>query len=109
MPTRTSRSSDRAQLSWRALQAVRLRRHWPWLAVVTVVAAGLIAMAFGHWRKGLFVIGAAGVLAAGLRAALPARRVQLLVVRSRLLDVASLVALGSTILVLSLVIPSLKS
>jgi hypothetical protein len=95
--------------SWKSVQRVRLRRHWPWLLVVAVVAAGLVAMALGHWRRGLFVIGCGGVVAAGLRATMPARRVQLLVVRSRPLDVAALIALGGAIVILSLAIPAIRS
>jgi hypothetical protein len=94
--------------SWKSVQRVRLRRHWPWLLVVAVIAAGLVAMAL-DWRKGLFVIGCGGVVAAGLRATMPARRVQLLVVRSRALDVAALIALGGAIVILSLAIPAIRS
>ena len=90
-----------------ARQLARLRRHWPWLAVVAVVAFGLLAMYVGYWRKGLFSIGVASLLGAVFRAVLPARRVALLVVRSRAFDVAMLVTLGLVIVVSSAVIPTL--
>ncbi len=65
-------------------------------------------MYLGHWRKGLFVVGAASLLGAIFRAVLPARRVTLLVVRSRAVDVGTLVVLGLVIDVLSAAIPTIK-
>ena len=88
-------------------QRTRLSRHWPWVAVVLVGAAGLGAMELGHWRKGLFAVGVGALLGAVFRAVLPARRVALLVVRSRAFDVATLVCLGLAIVVLSAVIPTI--
>jgi hypothetical protein len=90
-----------------ARHLARLRRHWPWLAVVGTVAIGLLVMYLDHWRRGLFTIGVASLLGAVFRAVLPARRVALLVVRSRAFDVATLVTLGLVIMVLSAVIPTL--
>ena len=90
-----------------ARQLTRLRRHWPWLAVVAGVGAGLVVMYLDHWRKVLFTIGLASLLGAVFRAVLPARRVALLVVRSRAFDVATLMRLGLAIIVLSIVIPTI--
>ena len=101
--TAARKASPRAPFT--ARQRARLSRHWPWLAVVLVVAGGLGAMALDHWRKGLFTMGVGALLGAVFRAVLPARRVALLVVRSRAFDVATLVSLGLAIIVLSAVIP----
>ena len=90
-----------------ARQLTRLRRHWPWLAVVAGVGAGILVMYLDHWRRGLFMIGVASLLGAVFRAVLPARRVALLVVRSRAFDVATLLTLGLAIIVLSVVIPTI--
>ena len=48
---------------------------------------GLLVVTFGHWRRGLVVIGLALVVAAVLRLLLPERRVGFLAVRSRPVDV----------------------
>jgi hypothetical protein len=93
--------------SWTARQAGRLRRHWPWLLIALVVCAGLGAMAAHYWRKGIFIVGCAGVLGALLRAVLPSRRVQLLVVRSRMFDVATFATLGVAIVAMSFAIPAI--
>ncbi|MCU1676104.1 MAG: hypothetical protein JWM93_862 [Frankiales bacterium] len=85
-----------------------LRRQWPWLTVAGLLCTGLTAMGFDHWRKGLFVIGASSLLGALYRAVLPARRVALLVVRSRSVDVAVMLSLGGTIMILSAVIPVIR-
>ena len=83
----------------------RLLREWPLVAVLTVVALGLGLGALGAWRPGALVVGAALVLGAALRLVLPARRSGLLVVRSRRIDVAVLLGLGTGLLVLASSVP----
>ena len=96
------------QMTWGVRQWGRFRRHWPWIAVAGLVAAGLAGMALDHWRKGLATIGVAAVLAALFRAVLPPRRAALFVVRSRPFDTAVLLFLGAAILVLAIVIPTIR-
>lgn len=83
-----------------------LRRELPLLVVVLVLAGGLVLTAVGHWRIGAGVLGAAVLLGAALRLVLPARRAGLLVVRTRRLDVAALLALGLGLLLLGSSVPT---
>ena len=79
---------------WRAV----FRRQWP---VLTVAAIGLVAavlVAAGFWRRGALMIGIGVGVAAGLRLLLPEDRVGVLAVRSRRLDVASMVTLSAAVL-----------
>lgn len=78
--------------------------QWPLASVLAGVAAGLAVVAFGHWRAGSTLIGAA-VTAGGLLRLLPQTRVGLLAVRSRALDSIVLLGLGIGILVLAWVVP----
>jgi Protein of unknown function (DUF3017) len=80
-------------------------RQWPLLLVLVLGAAGLITVAAGHFRGGCQLLGASVLCAAVARTVLPPRRVGLLVVRSRLFDVAVLLVLGISIEVLAAVIP----
>ena len=83
-----------------------LLRELPLVAVLTVVAAGLLLGVLDRWRVGASVVGAAVLLGGALRLLLPARRAGLLVVRSRRLDVAVLLALGAALLVLASSVPA---
>jgi hypothetical protein len=85
-----------------------LVRQLPLLAVLAVVAVGLVLVAFEHWRKGLTVMGLALVGAALLRLLLPERRVGFLAVRSRPVDVVLLAAAGVALTAISLAIPGLE-
>jgi Protein of unknown function (DUF3017) len=79
-----------------------LVRQLPLLAAILVVGAGLVLVTFGHWRRGLVVIGLALIGAALLRLFLPLRRVGLLAVRSRWVDVLMLAGTGLALTVLTL-------
>ena len=94
--------------SWRQTQVVRIRRQWAWLLVIAIVLVGL-AIVPSDWERGLVVIGIGALVAAVLRAVLSPRFVPLLVVRSRLFDVAALLVLGAAVITLSLVIPPLRN
>ncbi len=85
-----------------------MTRELPFLTVLAVAGAGLVVVATGsgYGRPGLYVISAAILLAGLLRAALPARRAGLLVVRSRLLDVLMLVLSAGAVLALALSLPT---
>ena len=77
-------------------------RQLPLLASILVVGAGLVLVTFGYWRRGLIVIGLALIGAALLRLLLPLRRVGLLAVRSRSVDVLLLAGTGLALTVLTL-------
>jgi hypothetical protein len=79
-----------------------LVRQLPLLAAILVVGAGLVLVTFGEWRRGLVVVGLALVGAALLRLLLPLRRVGLLAVRSRSIDVLLLAGAGLALIVLTL-------
>lgn len=82
-------------------------RELPLAVVVAVVATGLVLTAvFDRWRLGTGVIGLALCLAAAIRLTLPARQAGLLVVRSRAVDAAVLLALGFALVVLANTIPT---
>ena len=81
-------------------------RQAPAVVVLAVVAVGLVAVAAHAWRHGSQTVGAALLLAAGLRIALPARQAGLLVVRSRVFDAAVLLVLGLGLVGLATSIPT---
>ena len=82
-----------------------LLRQLPLLAVLVVVAIGLVVVTFGHWRRGIVIIGLALIGAAVLRVLLPVRRVGFLAVRSRSVDVLLLAGTGLVLTVIVLTIP----
>jgi hypothetical protein len=82
-----------------------LLRQLPLLAVLVVVAIGLLAVTFGHWRTGIVVVGLALIGAAVLRVLLPVRRLGFLAVRSRPVDVVLLAGTGLALAVIVLTIP----
>ncbi|MBJ7450677.1 MAG: DUF3017 domain-containing protein [Blastococcus sp.] len=84
-----------------------LVRQLPLVAVLAVVAVGLVLVAVEHWRRGLTVMGLALVGAALLRLFLPERRVGFLAVRSRPVDVVLLATAGVALTTISLAIPGL--
>lgn len=84
----------------------RLLGEAPALAVAAVGVAGVVAAAQHHWRKGLYVVAAALLLGAVLRLALPVRRVGSLAVRSKPVDVLTLLALGVGLALLAGSVPA---
>jgi DUF3017 family protein len=81
-------------------------RQWPLLAVLGGGVVGLGAIALGHFRSGCLVLGVSVLFAAVARLILPARRVGLLVVRSRAFDVLVLSAMGTSLVVLAIIVPT---
>lgn len=73
----------------------------PLLGVLAGLLAALGVAAFGGWRPGLIVLGAVLLVAAGLRAMLPPRRLGMLAVRGRAFDVTLLAVLGAALVVLT--------
>ena len=86
-------------------EPTRPGRQLPALLVLAVVAAGLLLATAVDWQVGARVLGLGFLLAAVLRTTLPARSAGWLVVRTRGLDVAVLLSLGATVLVLAATIP----
>jgi len=82
-----------------------LLRQLPLLAVLVVVAVGLVDVTFGHWRTGIVIVGLALIGAAVLRLLVPLRRVGFLAVRSRTVDVVLLAGAGLLLTVIVLTIP----
>ena len=82
-----------------------LIRQLPLLAVLAVVAVGLLEVTVDHWRRGIVIVGLALIGGAGLRLLLPVRRVGFLAVRSRSVDVVLLAGTGLALTVLVLTIP----
>ena len=78
-----------------------VRRNWPLLAVLLVVAAAFVLVLADRWRRGALVLGGAMVLAALLRAVLSPDRVGLLAVRGKGFDVAAMALVGATIIALA--------
>jgi hypothetical protein len=82
-----------------------LVRQLPLLAVLVVVAVGLLVVTFDHWRRGIVIVGLALIGGAVLRLLLPVRRVGFLAVRSRPVDVVLLAGTGLALTVIVLTIP----
>ncbi|MEU0113000.1 DUF3017 domain-containing protein [Streptomyces bobili] len=75
-------------------------RQWPMLAVLGLVALGLLVTALDQFRVGTILIGAALLGGAALRWLLPG--VGMLAVRSRFTDIATYGLLGAAIVLLAL-------
>jgi hypothetical protein len=82
-----------------------LIRQLPLLAVLAVVAVGLIEVTVDHWRRGIVIVGLALIGGAVLRLLLPVRRVGFLAVRSRPVDVVLMAGAGLVLTVVVLTIP----
>jgi hypothetical protein len=83
-------------------------KELPALAVLGVVATGLVLGALVAWRAGAIVVGLGLLLAAGLRLSLRERQAGILVVRSRAFDAALLLILGFALVALANTIPEAR-
>jgi hypothetical protein len=81
----------------------------PVAVVLLIAGGGIVAIMLSHWRKGMFLVGLAALVAAALRLVLRSRTAGLLVVRSRVFDVVALACMGSAVLVLTHLVPALGS
>jgi membrane-bound ClpP family serine protease len=81
----------------------QLRRQWPWVVCVLVVALGLVLIVLDAWRRGSTVIGAAVLLAGLFR--LVFRDPGILAIRSQAFDSILYLGLGLAIVVLAIVVP----
>ena len=80
-------------------------RPWALLAVLVIFAIGVGLVATRHWRRGSVMVGGSLVLAGLLRWVLPERLAGLLVVRSKIFDVALGLGVGTGVVVLGMVVP----
>jgi hypothetical protein len=80
-------------------------QHVALLSVLVILVAGLVVVMTGHLRIGVGVMAGAVWLAAALRALVPATMIGLLAVRSRRLDVLTLLPLALGLSVLALIVP----
>jgi hypothetical protein len=76
-----------------------------YLVLVGLTVGGLCLVAFGPWRRGIALVGAAFVVASGARVLLDEREAGMLRVRSRWFDVAALAGVGVALIVLAANIP----
>jgi hypothetical protein len=104
---REARRAARAR-AWRYGRYSWLRRQWPLLLVLTLVAAGLATVVIDGFRPGTVILASAVLLAAVFRLFFPSRIVGLLVLRSRAMDVVTLTILGVSALVLALIVPDIR-
>lgn len=86
------------------LRDPRIRRQLAFVAVMLIVAVGILRIIEYHWRQGTALIGIALLVAAVLRLALPAERAGLLAVRTRKIDALFYVGFGAMILYVTLTI-----
>ncbi|MFD1825637.1 DUF3017 domain-containing protein [Mumia zhuanghuii] len=74
-------------------------------ALVAALAVGLGLVAFGAWRQGIVLLGAALVLGSAVRAVLPEARAGLLRVRGKAFDCGWMLVLGAALVTLAFVVP----
>jgi Protein of unknown function (DUF3017) len=83
-----------------------LVRQWPFFVVCLGVLFGLsVVVVLDRFRRGTLVLAASVILGAWLRALLPSGRCGLLKVRGRAIDVATLLVLGVSLVVVALAVP----
>ncbi|AUH69581.1 MULTISPECIES: DUF3017 domain-containing protein [Gordonia] len=99
--------SERVESMRRARKLHGFIANVPYYTVLAVIAVAALLVLIDRWRRGAFVFGSAMLLGAVFRAFLPANRVGLLQVRSRVFDICAMAALGGTVLWLATSIDSL--
>jgi hypothetical protein len=87
-----------------ATQNPRIKRQLAFLAVMLIVAVGILRIVEYHWRQGTALIGIALLVAAVLRLVLPAERAGLLAVRTRKIDALFYAGFSAMILYVTLTI-----
>lgn len=83
----------------------RLRSEWPVGIVLLGIVASLCWLALDHFRPGVIAFAGSVAAAALLRLLLPTRLAGLLVVRSRVIDVVTLLILAAGAMTLAVVVP----
>jgi hypothetical protein len=83
-----------------------LARQWPFVLVCAGVCFGLgVVVGLDRFRRGTLLIAASVILGAWLRALLPVTRCGLLTVRGRAFDVATMLVLGISLVIVALAVP----
>lgn len=72
-----------------------------YLGVLTMTLAGVVTVVLDHWRTGLVSIGGAVLCGAVARLLISEENAGMLGVRGKLLDVTTMVIVGSTLLALA--------
>ncbi|MQA02808.1 MAG: DUF3017 domain-containing protein [Streptosporangiales bacterium] len=80
-------------------------REWPLLTVCLGIGGGLAYLGLVDFKQGSMIVAVFVCLAAFLRIVLPERTVGLLAVRSRVVDVLSLLILGLALAIITVVVP----
>jgi len=92
-----ARRSTVTPLAERSGAVGAVRRQWPWVVVVVLVAAGLGLVGLRSWRLGLGLIGGAMVVAGVLRWTLAEPGI--LAIRRKAIDVPLYLGLGVALIV----------
>jgi uncharacterized membrane protein YjjP (DUF1212 family) len=82
------------------------RNEWPLVLSLLVAATGLVVLTFYNWRDGVLVFAGSVLLAGLLRATLTDTAAGLLHVRGRMFDTAFLLAAGTAVATLALIVPN---
>ena len=82
------------------------RNEWPLAVSLLVAATGLVVLTFYNWRNGIFIFAGSVVLAGLLRIGLTDSAAGLLPVRGRMFDTTLLLAVGTAIALLGLIVPN---
>ena len=78
--------------------------HLPFGLVAAVVAIGLLRIVQYHWREGTVLMGAALILAAGLRVLLSDEQAGLIAIRGRSVDALTYTTFGVCMMAVALTI-----
>jgi hypothetical protein len=81
----------------------------PFAVVLLIAGVGIAAISLAHWRRGVFLVGLAALVAAMFRLVLRSRDAGLLVVRSRVFDVVALCTMGVGVILLTILVPAAAS
>ena len=83
----------------------RIRRQWPWVLVLALVAVGLLLVALRAWRWGAGLIGT-GMLVAGLfRSAIPDPGI-LAIRHHRWIDLCFYFGVGTATIIFAIIVPT---
>ncbi|MDR0960653.1 MAG: DUF3017 domain-containing protein [Propionibacteriaceae bacterium] len=82
----------------------KIRRQWPWVVMVSVMAVGLLLITTQYWRRGALLIGG-GVLLGGLLRAVLTDAGILTVRDHKIVDVVLYGLIGTAIIVVAFVVP----
>jgi len=85
-----------------AVRWIREQAYFLLVLAALLAGFGYLLIGPGHWRRSVFVMGCAMVLAAGLRIVLPNARAGLLAVRGKWLDTGAYLVSGVLVLVLDI-------